>query len=292
MTGLVTVSGARAARRSVGVALAALGMVATATALAAESPPLKVCLLSHNAPYSTRADERGFDVDTAKAVAAQLSRPLEWVWTDNNPHIDEIDASDFPLRKLSSGACDLILSMPGPASDTLRDSPQLTLGENYYGAAFELLSCDAAAPNRLRALRGKTVAIQSQTVAHFAALSVKATPSNYFTLDAALDGLRKHEAEAALLWGPTTGWRLRNDDKHTKCGFVAGYAPPAAVRWNLSFATRKDDTTLRKQVDGALAALNANSELQNIAAHYGVPIHAPFAETYSLKALNDLQQGR
>ena len=285
-------SGASAARKWVAMAVAALGMVPAAAALAAEAMPLKVCLLSHNAPYSTRADERGFDLDTAKAVAAQLSRPLEWVWTDNNPHIDEIDDSDFPLRKLSSGACDLILSMPGPASDTLRDSPTLTLGENYYGAAFELLSCDAAAPNRLRALRGKTVAIQSQTVAHFAALSVKAKPSNYFTLDAALDGLRKHETEAALLWGPTTGWRLLNEDKHKTCGFVAGYEPPAAVRWNLSFATRKDDTALRKDVDRALAALNANSELQSIAANYGVPVHAPFAETYSLKALNDLQQGR
>jgi len=269
----------------------ALGLAGAAAACAADSAPLRVCLLEHNAPYSTRADERGFDLDTAKAVAARLARPLELVWTDNNPHIDEIDDSDFPVRKLSKGACDLILSMPGPAADTLRDSPKLALGENYYGAAFELLSCDAASPNRLRSLRGKTVAIQSQTVAHFAALSVKARPANYFSLDAALEGLRKQEAEAALLWGPTTGWRLINhSDK--RCGFVAGYEPPAAVRWNLSFATRKEDEALRELIDAALAALNANGELKAIAQRYGLPLHAPFDETYSLRALNDLQQGR
>lgn len=287
----VIATGGGAGRRWLAGMLAVFGIGASA-AVAADAPaPLRLCLLAHNAPYSTQADARGFDLETGKAVAASLSRPLELVWTDNNPHIDEIDDSDFPLRKLAKGACDLILSMPGPASDTLRESPRLTLGENYYGAAFELLSCDAAAPNRLRSLRGKTVAIQSQTVAHFAALSVKATPSNYFTLDAALEGLRKHETEAALLWGPTTGWRLV-DAKDKTCGFVAGYEPPAAVRWNLSFATRKDDQALRKQVDGALAGLRASGELKAIAARYGVPLHAPFDETYSLRALNDLQQGR
>jgi hypothetical protein len=38
--------------------------------------------------------------------------------------------------------------------------------------------------------------------------------------------------------------------------------------------------------------LTKDGELQAIAARYGVPIHAPFDETYSLRALNDLQQGR
>ncbi len=284
-TGLV------AGRKCLGAALTACAVLAGGATQAAEPAALKVCLLSHNAPYSTRDDESGFDLDTAKAVAAALKRPLALVWTDNNPHIDEIDDSDFPVHKLAKGACDVILSMPGPASDTLRDSPKLALGENYYGAAFELLSCDAAAPNRLRSLRGKTVAIQSQTVVHFAALSVKATPSNYFSLDAALEGLRKHDTEAALLWGPTTGWRL-NNDKDKTCGFVAGYEPPAAVRWNLSFATRKDDEGLRGEIDAALMALKNSGELKAIAARYGVPIHAPFGETYSLRALNDLQQGR
>jgi ABC-type amino acid transport substrate-binding protein len=286
-------SGMFAGRRCVAMLLALLGTGSAALpAVAEEAAALKLCLLAHNAPYSTRAPQAGFDLDTGAAVAARLARPLQVIWTDNNPHIDEIDESDFPVHKLSKGECDVILSMPGPASDTLRASPKLTLGENYYGAAFELLSCDAAAPNRLRALRGKRVAIQSQTVAHFAALSVKATPNNYFSLDAALDGLVKRETDAALLWGPTSGWRLLNHKLDKACGFVAGYEPPAAVRWNLSFATRKDDTQLRQQIDGALAALMASGELKTLAARYGMPLHAPFAETYSLKALNDLQQGR
>ena len=289
-----TWSGARAVFGVVASVLGALLAVSSASEAAATDAPLKVCLLAHNAPYSTRADQRGFDLDTARAVAARLARPLAIEWTDNDPHIDEFDDSDFPVRKLAKGACDVIFSMPGPASDTLRQSPKLALGANYYGAAFELLSCDSAVPKGLRGLRGMTVAIQSQTVAHFAALMVKAKPNNYFSLDAALEGLRKHETEAALLWGPTSGWRLSNAtaDVDKACGFVAGYDPPAAVRWNLAVATRKNDEVLRTSIDGALAEINAKGELQSIAARYGIPLHAPFDRTYRLGALNDLQQGR
>lgn len=287
-------SAARAALGLTTRVLGALLMLSSAGAAAAEAAPLTVCLLAHNAPYSTRADERGFDFDTARAVATRLARPLVIAWTDNDPRIEEFDDSDFPLRKLAKGDCDVIFSMPGPASDTLRQSPQLSLGENYYGAAFELLSCDSATPKGLRGLRGMTVAIQSQTIAHFAALMVKAKPRNYFSLDAAIDGLRKHETDAALLWGPTTGWRLHKSSNAVDktCGFVAGYEPPAAVRWNLAVATRKADASLRLAIDTALVEISASGELQRIAERHGVPLRAPFASTYSLRALNDLQQGR
>lgn len=283
-----------ARRRGIGRALrglAAFAAFAAAGACHAEAAPFRVCLLAHNAPYSLKAENRGFDLDTATAVAQRLGRPLEIAWTDNNPHIDEIDDSDFPLRKLAKGACDAIFGIPGPASDTLRETPSLTVGENYYGAAFELLSCEADPPRSLRALRGRKVAIQSQTVAHFATLMVRGAPSNFFSIDDALAALRAHETDAALLWGPTTGWRLVNEPGKP-CGFVGGYAPPAAVRWNLAVATRRQDAELRKDIDAALAELRAQGEFAAIAARYGVPAHAPFEQTYSLRALNELQQGR
>lgn len=281
-------AGRWAGRAALLLALAAGG------ARAADVAPLRVCLLAHNAPYSLKAENRGFDLEVARAVAARLARPLEIVWTDNNPHIDEIDDSDFPLRRLAKGACDAIFSIPGPAADTLRETPSLTVGANYYAAAFELLSCEAEPPRQLRALRGRKVAIQSQTVAHFATLMVKGKPSNYFSIDEALAALRAKETEAALLWGPTTGWRLVNDASPAAraCGFVADYEPPAAVRWNLAVATRKQDASLRDAIDGALKALRDAGEFKTIAARYGVPDHPPFDETYSLRALNELQQGR
>ena len=180
--------------------------------------------------------------------------------------------------------------MPGPAADSLGKDSKLSLGQPYYGAAFELVTCGQDVPPQLRALRGHTVAIQSQTVAHFALLMVKAQPRNYFSLKSALDGVRAQEAETGLLWGPTSGWQLHTAP--AQCAFVSGYEPPAALRWNQHVATRTADAALRDDIDHALAALVQGGELAQLAARYGIPLHAPFPSTYSLGALNDLARVR
>lgn len=275
-------------RRTVlALGLLALGM----DTVHADAQALRVCVLEHNAPYALRAgtEPSGFDVETARAVAGALGRPLEFVWTNNDPAIHEIDDSDFPTRKLSRSQCDAIFSVPGPAGDSLGQAKSLTLGAPYYGAAFHLVSCGGDVAPQLRALRGHTVAIQSQTVAHFALLTVKAQPRNYFDLKSAIDGVRTNDAEAGLLWGPTTGWQLQQAGKGEKaCAFVPGYEPPQALRWNQHVATRKTDEALRADVDRALATLNTSGELGRIAARYGMPLHAPFSSTYSLQAVNAL----
>src|SRR5229473_7778331 len=134
-------------------------------ALADEQSALRVCLLEDDLPYSSRQNSSGFDLDTAKAVAEALDRPLTPVWVKNNIHIDEIEDSDFPTRRLSRSECDAIFSVPGP--DAVKDSPKLTIGAPYYGAAFELIGRDGGTPTTLTALGENPVAVQSQTIANF-----------------------------------------------------------------------------------------------------------------------------
>lgn len=250
---------------------------------------LRVCLLANNLPYASRSENAGFDLDTASAVARILERPLEWIWTDNPADIQEIEESDFPLRRLARGDCDLILSMPGPAAETLGGDGSLVLGEAYYGAAFELVGCGNDLPSGLRALRERTVAIQSQTVAHFALLMVQAKTKTYFAIDAALAGIADGEAEAGLLWGPAAGWELHRTGNR-QCTLSADYRPPAAVRWNLHAATREADGELRLRIDAALLDLSTTDRLRNIGRGYGIPVRPPFEMTYSLRALNELQR--
>lgn len=250
---------------------------------------LRVCLLANNLPYASRSENAGFDLDTASAVARILERPFEWVWTDNPADIQEIEESDFPLQKLARGDCDLIFSMPGPAAETLGGDGSLVLGEAYYGAAFELIGCGNDLPSGLRGLREQTVAIQSQTVAHFALLMVQAKPQTYFAVDAALEGIAAGEAEAGLLWGPAAGWQL-HESGNRQCALSADYRPPAAVRWNLHAATREADSELRLRVDAALLDLSTTDRLRDIGQRYGMPVRLPFETTYSLRALNDLQR--
>ena len=256
-----------------------------------DAAPLRACLLANNLPYSSRIDASGFDFDTARAVAHILERPLEPVWTANATDIEEIEDSNFPVRKLARGECDVIFSMPGPGAESLGGEGILVLGEAYYGAGFELLGCSAELPSRLRGLRGRTVAIQSQTIAHFALLMVQAKPQTYFAVEAALKGIANGEAEAGLLWGPAAGWQI-HQAAIDGCRLVTGYTPPAAVRWNLHAAIREVDAELRLRIDAALLDLSTTDRLREIGSRYGIPVRAPFKSTYSMGALNALQWER
>ncbi len=250
--------------------------------------PLKVCLLEHNAPYSERAANSGFDLATANAVAVRLGRPLEVVWVANEEKITEIEDSDYPTQRLRKGACDVLFSVPGPARDSLRDMPTLALGKPYYGAAFELYGKTDEQRHEIRDLRGAPVAIQAATVAAFALHLVGAQPKTSFSPAQALTALATGEVEFALLWGPTASYQLT---QHPAPGFgpVTHYVPPAALAWNEHLATREADAELRQALDTALAALMADGSLQKMATQNGLRIHPPFARTYTLGEMNNLR---
>ncbi|MGE0483917.1 MAG: substrate-binding periplasmic protein [Gammaproteobacteria bacterium] len=280
-------------------ALLVASLCAGGTVAANERPALEVCMLTNSLPYSARGGATGFDVDVAAAVAAEIGYRLEPVWVDAPDTIQEIDEGDMPLDRLARGECDAIFSVPGPGDETLRGHDGLALGAPYYGAGFELLRCKPEAPSEFRALRGASVAIQSQTVAHFALLTVKAEPRNYFSLGQAFDAVKTREVDAGLLWGPAVGYHLRvlrvsglaiRDKAFAACDLAAGYEPPTATRWNLHVATRAERTKLRDRIDAALARLAGDGRLARVARSWGVPWHAPFDGTYSLGALDELRR--
>jgi len=253
---------------------------------ASEQTEFRVCLLEDNLPYSSRRENSGFDFDTAKTVAEALGRAFAPIWVRNSTRIDEIEESDLPTRRLSRNECDAIFSVPG--QDAVQDSPQLTLGAPYYGAAFELVGRDGSAPVSLAALGEHPVAVQSQTIANFVLNARKAKMRTFFSTEEALNGLAKGEAGTALLWGPTTGWYLHSHPE-LKLAFVAGYEPPAVVRWNEHVATRKSDVALRESLDKMLAQLGASGTLQALLKQYGMPFHKPFDTTYSLAEMQKLR---
>jgi ABC-type amino acid transport substrate-binding protein len=255
------------------------------SAHADEQNSFRVCFLENNLPYSSNKDTVGFDVDTAKAIAEALGKPLMAVWTKNATQIDEIEESDFPTRKLSRNECDAIFSIPG--QDAIKDSPKLAIGAPYYGAAFELIGREQNAPNDLALLRNTPVAIQSQTIANFVLHARKVPIRTFFSTGEAVNGVVSGDATLALLWGPAAGWHLRNHPE-LKLFFIKGYEPPAVVRWNEHVATRKTDSDLREAIDNALVKINESGVLRELSQRYGMPFHQPFASTYSLAEMQKL----
>ncbi|MSQ68914.1 MAG: transporter substrate-binding domain-containing protein [Gammaproteobacteria bacterium] len=250
--------------------------------------PLTVCLLEHNPPYSNREANSGFDLATATAVAARLERPLEVIWVASTEKITEVEDSNFPVQRLRKGGCDVLFSIPGPARDSLRGMPTLTLGQPYYGAAFELYGKSGEQRHKLSDLHNSPVAIQAATVAAFALSLVGAQPRTFFSPAQALAALGKGEVELALLWGPTTSYQLAQHPAEG-IGPVATYVPPAALAWNEHPATRAADASLRAALDAALAALVADGSLQKMATSNGLSLRVPFARTHSLGEMNNLR---
>ena len=273
--------------RRAGLAVAC-GVLVCLTGSVNADEPLKVCALEHNAPYSTRRSDDGFDLATARAVGRKLGRPVEIFWVANAERLSEIDDNDFPVRKLAKGACDALFSVPGPARDSLREAPGLALGKPYYGAAFELYALAGEQRATLRQLRDVPVANQAASVGAFALRLVGAKSRTYFDPGAALKGVAAGEAELALLWGPAAEPVLKSEAA-SKVSRLPGYKPPAALSWNEHVATREKDSALRTAIDGALTSLQADGTLEKLANQHGVPWHAPFERTYSLGEMNNLR---
>lgn len=258
----------------------------SAEARDAQNAELRVCLLEDNLPLSSRKENAGFDLDTGKAVAEALQRPFVPVWVPNSTQIQEIEESDFPLRRLSKNECDAIFSIPG--ADALRDAPTAALGAPYYGAAFEFVSPNGTGPADLKTLQDMPVAVQAQTIASFILNAHKIKMQTFFSVDAALQGVTKGEAPVAFVWGPMAGWYLRSHPD-TKLAFTTGYEPPVVARWNQHVATRQSDAELRTAIDTALGRLGTDGTLKTLAERHGLIWRLPFATTYSTAELQKLK---
>ena len=269
-------------KRRRGAAVSVLGCLSclalSGPLFAEEGGQLRVCFLENNLPFSSQLDERGFDVEVARALAKTMGRTLVPVWVKHDERITEIDESDFPLRRLSRNECDAILSVPG--RDAVREADNVTVGNAYYGAAFELLGREGQTPASLRDVEHQVVAVQAQTIASFILESLKISMQTFFSTEESLAAVATGDAELAFVWGPTAGWYAKQEPG-TKLTFATA-EPLSVARWNEHVATRKEDEALRTAIDAALTQLRKGGELKTIAQRYGVPLYPPFEKTYDV----------
>lgn len=239
--------------------------------LAAAEEPLRVCLLTHDAPRAAQESGKGFDIDVMKAVAERLGRPFEPVWIPNPPLMTEVEETDLPLKPLARGECDAVPSVPGEGALGELDRA-LALSAPYYGAAFELVGAKDVAPD-LAALKGKTLVVQSVSVAHRVADGLKTRVIARPTAAGQLAALDSGAADAALVWGPELGPLAHKP--------VAGWVAPPVLRWNEHVAVRAGDGALKEDIDRALGALREDGTIRSLLTAHGLPPHPPFDEVFS-----------
>lgn len=268
-----------AAGRCLGV-LAALWLAGSVLAApASPEPALAACLAENDPPRSVHstAGASGLDVDVARLAAARLQRPLRLVWLPEQPQTD-IESTDLNFRPLLRGECDVQLSVPGQDA-IARYRQRLALTGPYYAAAYELLPADATL--RWGAPYAGTVAVRANTVAHVAIDAAGLRWTMQRSTADILAALRQGEATAALIWGPdlATSRTPRSPD----------FVPPAALRWNLHAATRRDHP-LHGALDQLFGEAATQQAILALLERHGLPPRAPFASVHSLSALRDAGQ--
>lgn len=237
--------------------------------------PVTVCLPAADPPRSTRTGAKGFDVDVARLLVAQLRRPLRLAWLPERGQTD-IESTDLVFAPLLAGQCDMQLSIPG--ADAIADvDDQLALSAPYYGATFELVPADSAF--RWGEPYEGTLAVRSNTVAHVAvdAAGIRWTMQER-TADI-IDAVKTGAATAALVWGPNLAL--------TQTSWNEKFETPAALRWNLHAAGRQDDALL-DDLDRLLAKPAIQKAILALLQRHRIPARAPFPATHNQAAFRAL----
>lgn len=234
-----------------------------------EAGVLRACADPDNPPLSSAraGSPPGVDVEVVQALAEELGVRLEVVWVDTW-------AMDRALRRLRTGACDLLAGLPVDQG-FLRERPWLDITVPIYATGYLLAIRDShlTAEARLADLREETIGVEARTIAdyqlHRSGFARRLYPSQTLLLEA----LEAGEVPAAVVLGPVAGWRIRGK---LGSGVRLVLHPPleAPYRWNVAMALRRADGSLKQALDEAIRKLQQDGAIARLMAAYGV-VHSP-----------------
>lgn len=189
------------------------------------------------------------------AVDAATGKPL---WE----HTEKV-AKDVPA------CCDWVnrgLSLAGgkvASGDALTQAqpvPGITLTRPYYNAGYVLVRRVQTTPvQQLADLGDERIAVEMVSIPMYTlkhrGLGVFAVDDHAAVIDAVADG----RANYGYVWGPIAAWDLRGRDD-----IVIERQFKLQEHWDFAMAVRTEDHRLKKELDGALAALDQSGELAKL----------------------------
>jgi len=253
---------------------ASLALLLSLAACAPE--PLKVCADPNNLPFSNKAGE-GFENRLAALIAADLGRPVEYVWWAQR--------RGFVRNTVGEGACDV---WPGVASGL----ETLATTRPYYRSSYMFVTrqADGLAGLTLDDPRLKDLSIGVQLVgddggntppAH--ALARRGLTRNVhgymlygdYTRPnppaAIVRAVEAGEVDVGLAWGPLAGYFARQSKVPLRLEPVTPWLDDNQwpMAYDISVGVRKDDPELLADVQKALA--KSRGAIDRLLADYGVP---------------------
>jgi ABC-type amino acid transport substrate-binding protein len=230
-----------------------------------------------NLPYSgAKEDKPGFDVEIARALAAELGVKLRLDWLDVQ--------RETAIGKLLQRECDLAL---GAAVDknAVEDDDELAgkviYSRPYYGTGYLLIDRTkgphAKSLADLKGEKGARLGTEAGSVADYRLRQRGHLRRLYRNQLAVLKALNDGDIDFAYLWA-TVGWTLHNSPDFA-LQVIPGYVPED--HWNIAVAMLAGDDELKGRVDAAVDKLVRDGTVARALARYHVPHFPPFSEEKS-----------
>jgi mxaJ protein len=242
---------------------------------AAQTRELRVCADPNNLPFSN-ADGEGFENKIAALIADDLGATLTYIW--------RAQRRGFLRETLHAGLCDLVPGLPSNMESVRTTRP-------YYRSVYAFVTReDGPAITSLNdpVLRDVVIGVQligddgwNTPPAH--ALTRRGIVQNIrgYTLYGdyrelnppakIVAAVAERAIDVAVVWGPLAGYFAPRQTTPLRVTPVRPFfdGPQLPMAWDISMALRKEDETLRREVDEALSR-NAR-EIDAILSEYGVP---------------------
>ena len=231
-------------------------------------------------PYSfpsaaQNTDPPGYDIEIMREIATRGGMRLEMVWADTGTRGGTSRAFRNSILKKR---CDVFLGMSDSGDDDMLMG-QLAFTKPYVGMGYVLVVQGKAADKKsLSELKDANikVGVPMSTPIDDYLFTHNIPRSLYLDNRRIMEAMAKGEIDASLVWATAISV-ARREFPDAKFHMVEGYVPEADQRWNLNFIVRKQDQSLMKFIDDAVAELLANGKMKQILENYNVPFYPPFS---------------
>jgi ABC-type amino acid transport substrate-binding protein len=220
-------------------------------------------------------DPPGYDVEIMREIAKRGGLRLEIVWADTGTRGGTSRAF---RNSILSKRCDVFLGMSDSGDDDMLMG-QLAFTKPYLGMGYVLVVQGKAADKKtLSELKEANikVGVPMSTPIDDYLFSHDIPRSLYLDNRKIMQAMANGEIDASLVWATAISV-ARREFPDAKFRMVEGYVPEADQRWNLNFIVRKQDQSLMKFIDDAVAELLANGKMKQILENYNVPFYPPFS---------------
>jgi mxaJ protein len=245
-----------------------LAVVLAGTALA--QSPLRICADPDNLPFSNRM-EQGFDIEIAKLVAQNLHRTPVFVWTRSR--------RGFVREQFNKNACDILIGVPVGMRGVTVSNPYYASSYVFVTPAKQHLQIASFTDPQLDQGRIGLQILEED----LSPPSIPLIRSGHAPQLIGFDGFGSHEGDVvravssgkigvAVVWGPVAGYYAQHSPSKLTLTRVTPLRDSSGLpfAYRIGFGVHKSDSTLLKQLDGAITELQP--QIRRVLARYYVPV--------------------